>query len=168
MIYLKFIPHLLALVFLTSSVILYSNNQSLKNKHKAYIAQLEQQHQENNLKLLEQVRAKEHELTVKYTEALEHKRERDEAIKQLNTTISANSSRLQQLAKEAARSCRDTQTNTTKVVEKVIRVPTDEGGGGNTTEMVADMARDFEGLATKCATHYEELKNEAKLLEDIQ
>lgn len=33
--------------------------------------------------------------------------------------------------------------------------------------MAFDMARDFEGLATKCVSHYEELKNEATLIEQI-
>lgn len=165
----KYLFHILALLFFSTTLVLLVVNENIKKSYQLNLSQLEQVNTENRLKLVEAAKKKEQELVEEYTRLLEEKNERDELIKELNSTITDNSNRLQQLAKEATResqhSCKP--TTVTKTVEKVVRVPTTERSTTDTTEMALEMARDFEQVAIKCATNYEELKSQATLIEQL-
>lgn len=165
----RYLFHILALVFFATTLALLVINENIKKTYELQLTKIEEINTNNRLKLIEEARQKEQELVQEYNKLLEEKRAKDETIKELNATINDNSSRLQQLTKEATRKSQNKcqPTTTTKVVEKVIRVPTSQGSGGDTTEMAFNMAREFEQSAIKCATHYEELKNEATLIEQL-
>lgn len=159
----KYFFHASCIILSVLLVLSLAENDRLKKQHQNKLLSIEKEETQRRLELTEQARAKEKELVEEYTKLLEEKRLKDEAIKELNATIDDNSDRLYKLAKEARGSC--PQTPTTKVVTKTVRVPTSKRGREDSEDLALEMARDFERVAVKCATHYEELKNEAVLLE---
>lgn len=165
----RYLFHILALFFFATTLALLAVNDNIKKSYELKLTNIQKINTDNRLKLIEEARQKEQKLVQEYTKLLEEKRVKDETIKELNATINSNSSRLQQLTKEATRKSQNSckSTTTSEVVEKIVRVPTSERSGTDTTEMAFNMAREFEQSAIKCAVHYEELKNEATLIEQL-
>lgn len=159
---------------------LNSSKEAFKDK----IEQIENENIKQKAILIEKVGTLEQNISKELSINSEIKKEKDIEINNLNGTISDNSSRLQQLAKQAIeadkRQCSGTVT--TKIVERIVEVPTAGKPSKVTTEIlreipkveilkdsnsqiILDMASDFENLSATCATNYEKLKNEAIELE---
>ena len=139
---------------------------TIKNNKIDYLNSLDKIASDNILQknlLLEKVRDQEIKINEQLTKNSILKRDKDEQINDLNSSINDSSNRLQQLTKQAIeadkRQC--TNTTTTNVIEKVVKVPAAKGSG----ELTREMAEDFQQLSIECSSNYERLKNEAIELE---
>ena len=98
----------------------------IREDFKNTINEIEIDNLNQKLLLTEKARALERNITEELMIISESEKEKDLEISNLNGTISDNSNRLQQLAKEAIaadkRQCTDTVT--TKTIERIVEVPT--------------------------------------------
>ena len=137
--------------------------QNERQEHSDKILKIERDNATQKYLLIDKARELERIINAQVKENAIIKQEKDDRVEELNSTINDNSDRLQQLTQQAIaadkRQC--TNTVTTEVIEKVVRVPASKGSG----ELTAEMAKDFQRLSSGCALNYEKLKNEAVELE---
>lgn len=142
----------------------YNTIKKERQQHSDKILKIERDNETQKHLLINKARELERIMNAKINENAIIKQEKDDKVEELNSTINDNSDRLQQLTQQAIaadkRQC--TNTVTTEVIEKVVRVPAPKGSG----ELTAEMAKDFQRLSSGCALNYEKLKNEAVELED--
>lgn len=166
--FLKYSIHIiLVMVILYLFLALESEKNSknnIINKYESTLNSIEKENIKAKNKLLDNTRKLEIELSNSLKESSKLKEIRDEEVLKYTSIIDTNNDRLRDLTKRAIEADKHqcTDTSTTRVVEKIVRVPTTE----NSAEIAAKMAEDFRNQATECSLNYDLLKNESLELQD--
>lgn len=141
-----------------------NSKENIINKYENTLNSIEKENIKTKNKLLDNTRKLEIELRNSLKESSKLKEIRDEEVLKYTSIVDTNIDRLRDLTKRAIEADKHqcTDTSTTKVVEKIVRVPTTE----NSAEITAEMAEDFRNQVTECSINYSLLKNEALELQD--
>ena len=166
--FLKYSVHIILIMVIIFLFLSLENEKNSKNKiinkYENTLNSIEKENIATKNKLLDNKRKLEIELRNSLKESSQLKEIRDEEALKYTNIIDTNNDRLRDLTKRVIEADKHQCTNssTTEVVEKVVRIPTTE----NSAELTAKMAEDFRNQITECSLNYDLLKNESLELQD--